>query len=46
MDKNSPIQAETLVNLLEKGELDDIFGVLGGDSHFRAITKVLLAIAR
>lgn len=39
MDTTSQITADTLVNLLSKGELNEIFNNLGEDYHFRSISK-------
>lgn len=43
MDKNSSITAETLVNLLGKGELYDLFNKLGQEPRARAISSSIVS---
>lgn len=46
MDKSSPVTAEALVNLLEKGELYDLFNRLGQESRFRAVSNSIISARR
>ena len=46
MDKNSPLTAEYLVNILGKGELYAIFNKLGQETHARAISSVITSTRR
>ncbi len=46
MDKESPITAEYLVNILQKGELYDIFHKLGQEHHARAISDSIVRTRR
>ena len=42
MDKNSPITAEYLVNLLGKGELYEIFNNYGEETHANALSRAII----
>ena len=46
MDKGSQITAEVLVNLLTKGELNDLFNRLGQEHRFRAISDGIVRSRR
>lgn len=46
MDKESSLTAEALVNLLEKGELYDLFNKLGQERRFRAVSDSIIRARR
>lgn len=46
MDTNSPIKAETLVNLLQKGELNEIFNKYGQEHRFRSVSEGIVSARR
>ena len=46
MDKNPVVTAETLVNLLGKGELYDLFNKLGQEHRARAISNSIVRARR
>ena len=46
MDKESKLTAEALVNLLEKGELYDLFNKLGQEHRFRAVSDSIIRARR
>lgn len=46
MDTSSPVTAETLVNLLGKGELNEIFIKFGQEYRFRSISDSIISTRR